>query len=498
MGGVASVMILCAASTTAWATTEAERTTTDAVAERAPVLRREASSEEKNTIMDAVRGRLATKTAYASADGAARVFSETPPPAGCGEATFVNVVARHGTRHSSKIARLDALAARLGLPWRYPGGDASQASLLTPRGREEHYELARRLRARYPLAFASVVSPASRTTIRATSKSRAVQSAEAFALGAFDYDDDDDPALVVTASGGVPAENEGSTRAFRVEIPAANDSDRQLRFFDHCAAHAAWEAALERNATSEYARYLASDEFEAALAAFRRRVGRGVPNEAGSSTTTESSSVSAADLLLAYEGCAYDVVVADADDRWCGLVADHVAVLEYAKDLDEWYENGPGNPVARTMPVELLRDLVAAFDDAVASSLAAATEDDVRAPNTTRRRSALRFAHAETLLPLATMLGLFDAQPAPTAARLDDARRFRTSVVAPMAANLVATLHPCGGASASKVKVLYNEREVVLPACAAEGVYCDLATLKRAFHDALHVWDFDALCGNAD
>ena len=71
-------------------------------------------------------------------------------------------------------------------------------------------------------------------------------------------------------------------------------------------------------------------------------------------------------------------------------------------------------------------------------------------------------------------------QPALTAANRDEGRIFRGAIVAPFAANLVASLHPCGdgdggggGGGSWRVRCTLNERELVLPGCAGEA-YCDL------------------------
>ena len=87
------------------------------------------------------------------------------------------------------------------------------------------------------------------------------------------------------------------------------------------------------------------------------------------------------------------------------------------------------------------------------------------------------------------------ALDAPLTAERDDTRAFRTSRLAPMAANLVASLHPCAVGPPWRARFTLNEREVVLPGCGGD-VYCDLERL-RAHHAApLKLWDYDVdVCG---
>jgi len=398
-----------------------------------------------------LRWRMGTKTAY---NETVITRAASPPPPGCvPEPAMVQVIARHGSRHSGHIAEIDALAKRLGVRgYAEPGAVSSS---LTSRGLRELYELGKRLG-----VSVQEYSPAA-YPIRATFKSRAAQSAEAFALGALERA----PAPLPFLEGKV-----GAT-AFVDLAPASEDL--ALRFFDTCDAYATTEV-------DESQVYLRGPEFMAALAAFRAKV---APAE-----------VDQQDFLLAYEACAYELMLRDDDDddamSFCALIEDHVEVLEYAADLENWYENAGGNAMASSAPFVLLRSVFDAFQ--------AFTADDADV------RASWRFAHAETTLPLATMLGLFDAQPPLTAALRDPERLFRTSLVAPMAANLAVSLHECplqnskvaNNQRSWRLRWTLNERDVLLPACHGE-LYCPLDTFEAAFHDALYLTDFTALCGNA-
>lgn len=398
-----------------------------------------------------LRLRMATKTAY------------SPPPAAPEDddacpCSMANVVARHGSRHSSHIAELNALAEKLasfaGAPawlatWRYPAPE-SEKSVLTGRGLTEHFELASRLVARYPGAFPSgneTYSP-TRYALMATYKSRTAQSAEAFALAAL-------------KDAAPPAEfwrdRVGAT-AF-----VATPPNRLLRFYDDCDAYDV--------PTPAHDAYLASDDISLALEDFAR---------AATGRSASDAGLGVDELLLAYEGCAYVFLNDEDGPGWCSLgVEGHVDALEYAKDLEAWEKKAGGNPLARRAPAALLRDMVQAFDAAVNGTM----------------RGSWRFGHAETLLPLLTALGVFDDQPPLTSERADH-RFFRTSVLAPMAANLVATLHRCTDDDRTWIlKFALNERDIALPACRGQ-VYCPFATFKDAFKALLLSADddWDAIC----
>ena len=172
----------------------------------------------------------------------------------------------------------------------------------------------------------------------------------------------------------------------------------------------------------------------------------------------------------------------------CFSVAHARAIAgRYACDLDEYWTVGGGHAIASEMAMMLLRDMFAAFDTACT----------VQPPQPT---GSWRFAHAETTLPLLALLGIF-ASEAPLTASVRDARRsFRTSVVAPMAANIVASLHACdgsegGGSEAWRVRFMLNERELVMPGCDG-AVYCGLETLRAHHSGPLTTWNFSDVCGS--
>ena len=389
---------------------------------------------------DDVGRRMGTKTTY---ENGPKFRSVSSVPDGCGPATLSYVVARHGSRHSGHIAEMNALASRLGAnvnapkwlrDWTYPYPESSD-SLLASLGLEEQYNIGLRLS-----NFSRNISydPLS-YNIRSTYKSRAARSAEAFALGALETAKPEAPFL---------ADRVGAA-AFVNVVPG--DQDLMLRFFDNCDAY-------EVTSSDELEKYGKSKEMMQALSAFRRAVA--------------NDNVDLQDFLLAYEACAYEYMFNSPKKSFCSLLADHVDILEYYADLENYYLNANGNALAKSAPMVLVRDIV----DAIEANVT---------------RANWRFAHAETLIPFLAMLGLFDDQKPLTADFRDTNRIFRTSRISPMAANLAIFLHECP--TDRRLRFTLNEQEVILPLCQGQ-VYCPFDTFTTAFHDALYLWDFDTLC----
>ncbi len=106
--------------------------------------------------------------------------------------------------------------------------------------------------------------------------------------------------------------------------------------------------------------------------------------------------------------------------------------------------------------------------------------------------ATFRFAHAETLIPLYTLLGLFH-DPYPLYAdswsdRVRD-RVFKSSHISPFAANLALVLYQCD--TAWVVSVLINETQTRLPGCSS--VYCPYDEFM-ALYEPLSLCDFNTLC----
>ena len=85
-------------------------------------------------------------------------------------------------------------------------------------------------------------------------------------------------------------------------------------------------------------------------------------------------------------------------------------------------------------------------------------------------------------------------------------RKWRTSLISPFAANAQLILYQCGEKnykvaskvflvmySFHKVKLMWNEAEVIIPGC-EDNLYCDWDVFKAATKDARN-FEFDKVCG---
>jgi len=437
---------------------------------------------ETRRVADRRSSDLGSKTPYHS-QGAAASYS-TPPESCSAQPIALNILARHGARHTGHIKDINDLAAHFASSssapgwlenYTYPAVDGLDDGNLVALGAQEHSGLATRLRQAFPAAFPSSAdgpykyNPAT-IKLSSTVVPRTGQSATSFAYAAL-------------------ADNNGPLDGGVFTPPFVNVAsacmDTKLRFHEACPAYTR-EVTNNASATSEATAYLEGDEMRAAVESLAARVG------------LSAAEVTADQLLTAFEACAYDIILDGGNqEQWCQLFDDGAwTAANYASDLEMWYKFGGGNAINGEMPMMLLRDFFAAFDDAVSAN----EDSSASGPPLT---AAWRFAHAETVVPFATMLGLYAEQEEMTAATRDDGRYFRSSLRVTFAANVVATLYACTSNASDtpqkysyKVRFLYNEQEVTIPACADQGqsAFCDLETVRAAFAAPLDEWEYGEVC----
>jgi hypothetical protein len=177
-----------------------------------------------------------------------------------------------------------------------------------------------------------------------------------------------------------------------------------------------------------------------------------------------------------------------------------LANTELADDLSTFFEKGAGFNSSYGLACVLLEDIFGNIDRAMAS----AANDTLSATF-----GELRFSHAETLLPLLSLLQLYPAAPLPTAADYSDGGRNvrgrraswagSSSVMAPFGASLLIVLHACGDGVATDdsgdaalatptswlLTVVHNERVVRFPAC-PDSDACDVTTVQRYYRDVVY------------
>lgn len=161
------------------------------------------------------------------------------------------------------------------------------------------------------------------------------------------------------------------------------------------------------------------------------------------------------------------------------LSREYIESLEFYNDLHEFYLIGGGYPINYEMAGLLLQDILTTMEH--------------RIHGRSKIMGDFRFAHAETTLPLMTLLGFGSKTPL----RAHDSwstivnREFRTATLAPFAANIEFRLYK--HKSSYFVQIRVNERDdVVIPGC--DHVYCPFKHFKMMWHRFLYDYDFEKHC----
>lgn len=257
--------------------------------------------------------------------------------------------------------------------------------------------------------------------------------------------------------------------------------DRVLRFFDNCARY---RQALP--ATLEETRVYLRAHIGAVAANVAARTG--LP---AAELLAETRGVSALETM--WDACQSDFVVRRELREWCSVFSlDDAKVFEYYDDMVDFYTFAYSNNTVEPninllMAAPLLRDML--------EHLAAA---DPAAARTGQPHAALRFAHAETVIPLTAIMQLFtDGEPlrASWSPERIAARRWRNNVVAPLATNIALLRYECAapdGTESSFVELQHNEIVYPIPGCGARRL-CPLDRVLRVFAPILEN-DWDKMC----
>ena len=157
--------------------------------------------------------------------------------------------------------------------------------------------------------------------------------------------------------------------------------------------------------------------------------------------------------------------------------------MEYYSDMKAFYERGGATPINYEMSAALLQDVVATMEQFINGSSKVA--------------GAYRFAHAETVLPLETLLGYGDRTrlTAKFSKKDIDSRGFQGAALSPFAANVQFRLYTSGSKASPKyyVQVLVNEQDdVKLPGCG--HVRCEWAKVRKLWRHYLEDIHLEEAC----
>lgn len=424
---------------------------------------------------------------------------EEPPRC---EPVHINMVIRHGSRYpgSFRIKKAKELLEKinrffpsnstfnykgLSLPWSLPPDILNSASKeMSELGTEEMYSIAKRFLAKFRGILKHGYSNTNYSFV-ATDKLRSSQSAVAFAQGLFE---------------GKGHLGRTKFRPVAVRFSGSYNDDVVLRIFEACPK---WQKAAKRNPRSEARKFLSGREMRKVVRKISKRL------QLGGKFTLRPEEVVEMFLM-----CAFGVQTDSADDSWCAVFEDEeIKVLEYLNDLKLYWDRSYGRKINYKMACPLYAEITDSFERFLPQG---------------KPHGIFRFAHTGTVIPLFTMLGLYNDSVPPRADNFDQQanRAFRISDVVPMSANVAFVLYNCKHGSAKnsssgdneekpsdcsgqcpqfdlvegtfqksnmKIQLLVNEAAVAMPACDGK-TYCSLERFLSFYSHIKDNCDINAIC----
>ncbi|KAM4839106.1 multiple inositol polyphosphate phosphatase 1 isoform X1 [Urocitellus parryii] len=433
--------------------------------------------EPKDQVASALSPYFGTKTRYEDVNPGLLSDPEAPqrdPELLEGSCTPVQLVAliRHGTRYptAKQIRKLRQLHGLLQA--RGPGddrpGNASDRGLgaaladwplwyadwmdgqLVEKGRQDMRQLALRLASLFPALFSR--ENYSRLRLITSSKHRCVDSGTAFLRGLWEhYHPGLSPPDVSDMECGPPSIN-----------------DKLMRFFDHCKK---FLTEVERNATALYhvEAFKTGPEMQSIL------------KKVAAVLQVPVNNLNADLIQVAFFTCSFDLAIRGVKSPWCDIFdIDDAKVLEYLNDLKQYWKRGYGYTINSRSSCTLFQDIFQHLDKAVEEKQ---RSQPVSSP------IILQFGHAETLLPLLSLMGYFKDKEPLTAYNYKEQihRKFRSGHIVPYASNLIFVLYHCENAKTPQeefqVQILLNEK--VLPLAHSQETVSLYEDLKNHYKDIL-------------
>ncbi|WP_445337768.1 histidine-type phosphatase [Clavibacter sp. CFBP 8614] len=432
------------------------------------------------TAASADRPHYSSKTPYAPQGSPADL---APAPAGF-VPVYTESVARHGSRALSSF-KYDSLTTQV---WEQARSEGALTTLgqtlgpevqkltaanrklgygnLTGQGADQHRGIGSRVVQRLPALFAGVDAGSDAIALESSGEARATASGKAFAKGLTSAD----PLL----ASHLPKDIAKDPDTLYFHKSDAN-ADYQA-YEDGPAVTAAVAAITDQPRSHEVARRTLERIY---TPAFVDRLAAGSYRfvDGGDGKTTVDDEVDAAMMLynlyiiapdMADEvSVDFDRYITSADAEW----------FAYLLDAEDFYSKGPafqGSDITYRMATPLLDDFLDSMDARLAGSPTAAT---------------FRFAHAETIIPFAALLGLPGStqQVTPEAPYDYATNAWRGETVTPMAANVQWDVYRAADGRAI-VRMLYDERAIPFRAgcapVAAGSLFYDVAEVRRCLTGA--------------
>nr|XP_051679278.1 multiple inositol polyphosphate phosphatase 1 isoform X2 [Oryctolagus cuniculus] len=451
-----------------------------------------------------------TKTRYEDVNPGLVLDPEAPrrdPELLEGTCTPVQLVAliRHGTRYptAKQIRKLRQLHWLLQARGRgSAGGRDLGAALadwplgyadwmdgqLVEKGRQDMRQLALRLASLFPALFSR--ENYGRLRLLTSSKHRCVDSGAAFLQGLWQH-----------YHPGLPPPDVAD-----MECGPPRINDKLMRFFDHCEK---FLTEVERNATALYhvEAFKTGPEMQNIL------------KKVAATLQVPVNDLNADLIQVAFFTCSFDLAIKGVKSPWCDVFdIDDARVLEYLNDLKQYWKRGHGYTINSRSSCTLFQDIFQHLDKAVEQKqrqryreretksfyplvhspnghnyarLKPGARSFFRSPMSQPISSPviLQFGHAETLLPLLSLMGYFKDKEPLTAYNYKEQmhRKFRSGHIVPYASNLIFVLYHCENAKTPKeqfqVQMLLNEK--VLPLAHSQETVSLYEDLKNYYKDIL-------------
>ncbi|XP_041645300.1 multiple inositol polyphosphate phosphatase 1-like [Cheilinus undulatus] len=250
-------------------------------------------------------------------------------------------------------------------------------------------------------------------------------------------------------------------------------NDALMRFFDQCTRFVE-EVDNNPSALSEVDKFKQGPEM--------RRVQEKIADRLGVPYNTISDDMAEAAFYL----CAYEFAIKTVNSPWCRLFDEVDAqVMEYANDLKQFWKRGYGYDINSKSSCILFHDVFSRLDKAAAEN---------KSGQQVTEAVTVQVGHAETLLPLLTLLGFSKDKVALTSSNYatQTQRSFRTSHTLPYAANLLLVLYDCGDGDL-RLQPLLNEKAVTFPGLTQASIPL-YEEVRGRYRELLQGCDFETEC----
>ncbi|KAM8924852.1 multiple inositol polyphosphate phosphatase 1 [Pelodytes ibericus] len=398
-------------------------------------------------------------------------------PNTCTPLQIVSVI-RHGTRYPThkqikKMKKMYSLIQKYGgsrsavaedLQNWYMWYDDWMDGQLVKKGEQDMKNLAFRLATLFPYLFTAEKFQKGKMAFLTSSKHRCVDSTKAFISG------------LEHNYFGFPQDSEIDLEDTPYRQPVINDT--LMRFFDHCEK---FVAQVEDNDTAMYEvdKFKESPEMTKVL------------HKISSLLNIPENELNADLIQVAFFTCSFELAIKNTvNSPWCKLFDEEDGkVLEYLNDLKQYWKRGYGFDINSRSSCNLFQHIFQHLDSAVNESKRL---QQISTP------VVMQFGHAETLLPLLALMGLFkDEKPLlADSFTLQGERKFRSGHIVPYASNLVLVLYHCDLAETTQeeyqVQMLLNEN--LLPFPHSHQSVCHYDDLKKQYSHLIDHCHFKEEC----